>query len=229
MYAKIKITATLTVLTGLHIGASSGFSAIGAIDNAVIRDAYSGDPIIPGSSLKGKMRTLLARSEQGLYILNDCAKDSPVVLRLFGTPGDAEAKIDPHAARLQFSDAFLSNKEKLLKIGGTTEAKTENFITRSTSVANPRTTERVVRGAEFALVWYYTAEEEAEIPEDMQTFANACKLIQMDYLGGSGTRGYGRIRLSNFEFETVYGEEPACLPDVKKQFEDVSAYAAADL
>ena len=62
MIAKIKITAVLKVLTGLHIGDNSGYAPIGALGIPVIRDSYSGDPFIPGSSLKGKMRSLLVKS-----------------------------------------------------------------------------------------------------------------------------------------------------------------------
>ena len=60
MYAKIKIFGDLYVKTGMHIGGSSAFAAIGAVDSPVIRDTRSSLPMIPGSSLKGKMRTLLA-------------------------------------------------------------------------------------------------------------------------------------------------------------------------
>lgn len=56
-YAKIEITGTLTVLTGLQIGAGDGFSAIGAVDKPVVRDPLSRLPMIPGTSLKGKVRT----------------------------------------------------------------------------------------------------------------------------------------------------------------------------
>ena len=65
MYGKIIIHCVLTVKTGLHIGDSSAFSAIGAVDSPVVRDPYTNRPIIPGSSLKGKIRTLLARSKCG--------------------------------------------------------------------------------------------------------------------------------------------------------------------
>lgn len=63
MYGKIIIHCVLTVKTGLHIGDSSAFSAIGAVDSPVVRDPYTNRPIIPGSSLKGKIRTLLVRSK----------------------------------------------------------------------------------------------------------------------------------------------------------------------
>lgn len=60
-FAKIKFSAQIRLETGLHIGASNAFAAIGAIDSPVIKDPITNLPIIPGSSLKGKMRTLLAK------------------------------------------------------------------------------------------------------------------------------------------------------------------------
>lgn len=65
MGGKIKISAVLEVVTGMHIGGSSEYSPIGAVDSPVISDPRTGQPVIPGSSLKGKMRTLLVRSIDG--------------------------------------------------------------------------------------------------------------------------------------------------------------------
>ena len=59
MYGKILLKCDLVVLTGMHIGGSSTFSAIGAVDKPVVRDARTGLPIVPGSSLKGKPPHLL--------------------------------------------------------------------------------------------------------------------------------------------------------------------------
>ena len=61
MFAKIEINGTIEIVTGLHIGGSSAFSAIGAVDSPVIKDGRTNMPMIPGSSLKGKIRTLLAK------------------------------------------------------------------------------------------------------------------------------------------------------------------------
>ncbi|MBO4885972.1 MAG: type III-A CRISPR-associated RAMP protein Csm3 [Clostridia bacterium] len=228
MFAKIRIACTLKVLTGLHIGDSNGFSAIGALDNPVIRDAYTGDPMIPGSSLKGKMRTLLARSrsDRGTH-LPSCDNDAEEIKRLFGTPGNKGE--NPRVARLQFSDAFLTNREQLLRRGGITEVKSENTITRSTSIANPRSMERVVRGAEFAVEWFYTMDDEKDLMEDMKLLAEACRLLSLDYLGGSGTRGYGRVAFEGFSVETLLGEIPVSQDALNACFEDVNGYAAHDL
>ena len=230
MFAKLRITCTLTLLTGLHIGGSGGFSAIGALDNPVVRDAWGGDPMIPGSSLKGKMRTLLARSrnESGRP-LPKCEGDAREIQRLFGSPGNQSKKMNPKTARLQFSDAFLINRDALLRRGGITEVKSENTITRSTSVANPRTMERVVRGAEFGVLWYYTMEDESELMEDMALLAEGCRLLSLDYLGGSGTRGYGRVLFDDFRVERLLGDIPVEESELTACFEDVKNYAACDL
>jgi len=50
-FAKLEITGTLEVLTGLHIGTGGGFSAIGATDKPVVRDPLTKLPLIPGTSL----------------------------------------------------------------------------------------------------------------------------------------------------------------------------------
>ena len=78
------ISGNIEVLTGMHIGGGNEFSAIGAIDSPVIKDPLSMRPIIPGSSLKGKIRTLLARSMNS----NPNAKhsdDDTKIKRLFGS------------------------------------------------------------------------------------------------------------------------------------------------
>lgn len=189
MYGKILIEFQLKVLTGMHIGGSDAFSAIGAVDKPVIRDPLTNEPILPGSSLKGKMRTLLARAIcQNILKMPDFSSDDAVVKRLFGCAG-GDACIH---TRLQFSDAFVCNQSEFSAIG-LTEVKAENSINRSTSVANPRQIERVNRGVRFAVTIAYDVVNEAEIEEDFEALSRAMKLLQYDYLGGHGTRGYGRV------------------------------------
>ena len=191
MYGKILIQCRLEVLTGMHIGGSDAFSAIGAVDKPVIRDPRTNEPMLPGSSLKGKMRTLLARSiSQDVKNMPDFAQDAPVVRRLFGAAGDMKVH-----TRLQFSDAFVCNAEQFRKIG-LTEVKAENGINRRTSEANPRQIERVNRGVCFDVRIAYDAIAEDEIEEDFETIARGMKLLQYEYVGGHGTRGYGRVRFN---------------------------------
>lgn len=206
MFAKVEITGTMEVKTGLHIGGNGAFAAIGAVDSPVIRDVRTDDPIIPGSSLKGKLRTLLAK----MYNSSRAAKpddDEVCLTALFGS----SKKGDVHVGRLLFSDMFLQNKEELrsLNIYRATEVKFENTISRSTAVANPRQLERVIRGAEFGLNLVYEVKDAETMLQDFEILRNGLRLLQYDYLGGSGSRGYGKVAFRGLDVQAVIGEVDA--------------------
>lgn len=206
-YSKILIKGEIEIITGLHIGGTEAYSAIGTVDSPVIRDSLSGIPIIPGSSLKGKMRYLLYRTFGASSKHNS---DDKKVLRLFGSSG-GDSGIMP--SRLKFSDCFMKDeKVKELKEANIrlTEIKTENTIDRTTSRAMPRQIERVVRGTvfEFEIIYDVMEEYKEELEEDFQNISLAMKLLQNDYLGGHGSRGSGRIRFNNIETINIYGEAP---------------------
>lgn len=202
MYAKVRISGDIIVKTGMHIGGSSAFAAIGAIDSPVIKDVRTNLPMLPGSSLKGKMRSLLAREFNTAIV--DANHDHERIQRLFGNAQKGNIK----RSRILFTDMVLANEGELRNAGlqSLTEVKFENSISRMTAVANPRQIERVVRGSVFELDLIYEMENEAEFIEDMETLAEGMKLLQFDYLGGSGSRGYGKIRFENIGAETVVGE-----------------------
>ena len=193
MTGKILIKCDLVVRTGLHIGGSSSFSAIGTVDSPVIRDPFTGLHIVPGSSLKGKLRTLLARrSCVNGETLPDFSADGEVLLRMFGSSEPVRF------ARLQFADAFLLNYDQLKGVG-VTEVKSENTINRLTSKANPRQIERIVAGARFGVNIVYNLSDPKEMEEDLSLLSKAMKLLQLDYLGGHGSRGNGRVSFQNFQ------------------------------
>lgn len=209
MLAKIMISGKIISKTGMHIGGASGFSAIGAIDSPVIRDIRTDDPMIPGSSLKGKMRSLLARQYADTAKLPVHNADDVRIRRLFGYMDDGKSggKQMAHPARLQFSDMFLSNREELDEIGvPVTEVKFENTINRLTAVANPRQIERAVAGSVYDLCLIYNVVDEMEVLEDFGTINEGLKLLTYDYIGGHGSRGYGRIRFSELEVSCVTGD-----------------------
>lgn len=197
MYGKIKITADIHIKTGMHIGGSSVFSAIGSVDNPVIRDPISSRPIIPGSSLKGKLRTLMARNMEQKYILPQPNDDEEEIKRLFGTGGK-----NIRRGRLQFVDCYLKNADELEAVGYT-EVKFENTINRSTSQAMPRQIERVIRGAVFSFVLIYDIEKPEEMEKDFDNLSFTLRTLQMDYLGGHGSRGYGKIRFTDFSVQPM--------------------------
>lgn len=111
MYAKIKIFGDLYVKTGMHIGGSSAFAAIGAVDSPVIRDTRSSLPMIPGSSLKGKMRSLLAKEFNGQVV--EPENDHERIARLFGSSKKEKVR----RSRLLFADMVLANEGELRKAG----------------------------------------------------------------------------------------------------------------
>ena len=200
MYSKIQITGTLEVVTGLHIGGNSAFAAIGAVDAPVIKDRNL--PMIPGSTLKGKMRSLLAKEYNEGVVQPD--NDTERILRVFGSAKKNNIK----PSRILFSDMILSNEDELRKqdIHSMTEVKFENSINRQTAVANPRQIERVIRGAKFKLDFIYEVEKQEELLEDMQLLAEGLKLLQYDYIGGHGSRGYGKVKFNDLQADVVIGE-----------------------
>ncbi|NGZ06560.1 MAG: type III-A CRISPR-associated RAMP protein Csm3 [Magnetococcales bacterium] len=207
-----EITGQIRLLTGLHIGSGNAEMHIGGSDNPVIRHPHTNEPYIPGSSLKGKIRSLL-EWQAGLAGVNggkpmgygqlDKAPDRSEalrILRLFGVSdqlNDDQAKeIGP--SRVAFRDCRLERDwvEKIrTKNLSLTETKMENTINRVRGVAeHPRNVERVPAGAcfEFALsVKVLDMDGEEKL---LETLWVGLKLLEMDALGGSGSRGYGRIR-----------------------------------
>ena len=203
MLAKIEISGTLEVVTGMHIGGSSAFSAIGAVDSPVVKDTRTNQPMIPGSSLKGKMRSLLAK-RYNEYKAEKPDDDAECLTDLFGSAKKGQVK----TSRLLFTDMFLENMDELKRAGltGATEVKFENSISRATAVANPRQIERVVRGAVFPLQLIYEVEDEEKMISDFKILKEGFELLEYDYLGGNGSRGYGRVKIADLEAVSVIGE-----------------------
>lgn len=219
MYGKILIQCDLIVRTGMHIGASGSFSAIGAVDSPVIRDVLTGRPIVPGSSLKGKLRTLLAQ-KYNTNISQSYDDDAPEILRLFGSAKKTAVK----RSRLLFRDMVLDNMDELRGYGlhSATEVKFENNINRVTAIANPRQIERAIRGTKFALNIVYDMQNETEAAADMKLLAEAMQLLEFDYLGGHGSRGYGKVKISGIQLRPVVGEvSDALLEQCRAAFKGV--------
>ena len=204
---KLFIQGKIKTLTGMSIGGSTTDVVIGGIDDSVIKTS-EGVPYIPGSSLKGKLRSLLEKSEENVKDICDCGKADCNVCVIFGT-GANKRTLEAGPTRLIVRDAHLNNKikEKMENKEGEfksleliyTEGKWENSINRLTSKAtNPRQTERVPKGAEFDFQMIFNLMEE----EDIERFIYLMQgflLLEDDYLGGSGSRGYGRIEFGDFK------------------------------
>ena len=200
---KIKINTSITLITGLHIGGNSENVEIGGIDNPVIKLASKGDvPYIPGSSLKGKMRCLLEQAVGAPQVgLNN------EVNNLFGITENKKLRIeDNKPSKLIVRDAMLTEESKSLLLACDnldmpyTENKWENSIKRVEGKAeNPRQTERVPAGAEFNAEFIINVWDDDKEEELMALFEKGIRLLENDYLGGSGSRGYGQIKFGEMK------------------------------
>ncbi|MBO5086432.1 MAG: type III-A CRISPR-associated RAMP protein Csm3 [Paludibacteraceae bacterium] len=191
---KIIYTGTIETLTGLHIGGTNAQLNIGGPDNFVVRNPITQIPYIPGSSLKGKLRSLIeiacGETNGGRPSNSPDSKAGA----LFGVAGDSNnshpSRIIIRDANLDITSADFSNTDLFY-----TEAKTEVVIDRITSSANPRTFERIPAGVKFNLsviLNIFEGENEDGLKE---TFQQAINLLHDDYLGGQGSRGYGQVKI----------------------------------
>ena len=215
-----EIKGTIKLLSGLHIGGGDDTMKIGGIDNGVIKDINTNEPYIPGSSLKGKMRSLLEwhfglvnlnrpKNKEGepfssKFIWKDKEKDefwdvafndeellenAKNLLKLFG---DKEGEFG--ITRISVGDCKLTNESKKLKLS---EAKYENVIDRCNGTAkHPRQTERVPAGVEFEFNIRYKVLPDDDKKAFEEIIKTGLELIEKDYLGGNGSRGYGRVKFN---------------------------------
>jgi CRISPR-associated protein Csm3 len=214
LYGKLIIEGRIACLTGLHIGTSKETLEIGGVDVPVVRNPVTREPYIPGSSIKGKLRALLEKQqfavqtkEENYFGKNvdktahhECNEFHCPVCRLYGASKGGPIN-SSRPARVYVSDAELLNKDMLEATDMglyLTELKYENTLDRITSAASPRQIERVPRGAEFKLSLLYNQDEENKsdmFKRDIEAIFSNLLLLKDDALGGSVSRGYGRIDL----------------------------------
>ncbi|GIW64300.1 MAG: type III-A CRISPR-associated RAMP protein Csm3 [Patescibacteria group bacterium] len=193
----VKTTYKIKVLTGLHIGAGKEGFEIGEMDNPIVKEFDSGIPYIPGSSIKGKMRFLLEKKYKG-----DQEK-SLMVEELFGQSAEVDNK---KMTIVLIRDGFVSEDlrqelwERLKEGEPITEEKTEVSLRGGKS--NPRPIERVPKGYEFefeVVFRFYEVDDEEERKKFIELFEEGLSLLEEDYLGGSGSRGYGKVKIEKNE------------------------------
>ncbi len=264
----MKISKVLAIITGLHIGGADDTMKIGGVDSPVIKrsikwnrnkkrvDLINGEiltePYIPGSSLKGKIRSLLEH-EFGLhtnfaknilkekdskklnkltklkgssvssqfieYLDNNKKKYAKLIIKLFGEGGGESESDEITIPRVVFRDAFITDEIREKYLSGDielTEEKFENVIDRfsgKTKNGGLRQIERVVPGVEFDFEVVIRKLDESDDTELFEkTILLGMKLLEEDYLGGNGTRGYGKV-----EFIEKIGET---IEDLKKQINE---------
>lgn len=209
-----QITGTITVLTGLHIGAGKDSLEIGGLDQPIIKNPLTGEPYIPGSSIKGKMRSLLEiskfsnQSEKTRnFVLKGkpcaCAEKDCPACTIFGTSA-AEKGPDLGPTRLIVRDAYLTDVWRKRFGNGELfmEIKYENTIDRVRGVAeHPRPLERVPAGVQFTFHLSFKIFQN-DPPELIKDVYRGLRLIELDALGGNSSRGCGQVR-----FDDLYCEQ----------------------
>ncbi len=216
---RIFVTGSIEVVTGLHIGGARTASTMGGVQNSVVRDPITQRPYIPGSSLKGKLRSLLekhySKSQQWLqrgvrihvcYRFDDKGNRVPdeeayakcEVCPIFGTP----ARFGVLPTRLTVRDVPL-DEDSAQRLARTrselpfSEVKWETSLDRVTAAATPRQIERVPAGTVFApLELVYDVYEDADVGRFLHVL-DAMQLLEDDYLGGLGSRGSGKVAFRN--------------------------------
>lgn len=208
---KVKISTKLTLLSGLHIGGGDSGIEIGGIDSPVIKiGTKEMQPYIPGSSLKGKMRCLLEQiygideigggtnnSEKG-----EKGEKCKEINNLFGY------SMDNMPSKIIVRDSYLTKESvELLKNCDLdmpfTESKSENTIDRVNGTATPRQIERVPAGVSFDVEFIINVWDNDDEKKLIDLLKEGIRAIENDYLGGSGSRGYGQVEFKGFIEERI--------------------------
>ncbi len=203
----ILIKGVLVCDTGMHIGGVKESMEIGGTDSPVILDPRTHFPIIPGSSIKGKMRSLIELQGEYRIIdgnLHSCDKADCDLCIVFGRGATEEVKSGP--TRLIIRDSPPSKKtsewwKRTEDIVHGTEIKGENQINRFTSAAIPRFIERVPAGSEFGFEMIYSVYQGKDFPDRLKLVFNGMHLLEDNYIGASGSRGYGKIQFKDIQLK----------------------------
>lgn len=222
---RVIIKGFIRAKTGLHVGAGKGEVKIGGVDNSVMRDLLTNQPYIPGSSLRGKLRSLAEKSEisakQNTKINKDvfihtCGNPHCPVCSIYGAPGQSDTATP---TRLVIRDCYME-PESVKRLDNAnpdmpyTELKYESAIDRVTSQATPRVIERVPADTVFGpfeMIFSLYNDDDSVM---LKKLFRAMSMLEDDYLGGGGGRGSGKIKFERLELYikpvSIY-ENPAIL------------------
>jgi CRISPR-associated protein Csm3 len=236
LLGRITVRAELKATTGLFIGAGGSAPGLAVADEAVVRDPLTGEPYVPGSSLKGKLRALCERAlgvpleavagggarREG-RVLHRCPGEKEYrsaggidgyagcpICHLFGAIPD---RFPVLPTRLITRDAPLTtaSRDALARRRTElpfTEVKSESALDRLTAAATPRQRERVPAGAVFDARWDLSvyAVDGADLHDEklLGLLLAGLASLEDDYLGGQGSRGYGRVELGSLKVAVAH-------------------------
>jgi CRISPR-associated protein Csm3 len=242
LYGRVFVRADIEAVTGLHIGGSSTGLEIGGLDKAVIRNPLDKRPYIPGSSLRGKMRSqtekvlgLRQNNRIGQVTIHTCKSEAEyhanggcAVCHIFGVPAEIGFT---GPTRLVVRDVLLTDDSADALDKANTELryaelKTEVAIDRVTSAATPRTMERVPAGAVFGPAELVFGIYEKADYTRLKVVINAMQFVEDDYLGGAGSRGSGKVRFTNLKVSARARHEYS-VEESYKSFSSVQELASA--
>lgn len=209
IYLKAKL------LSGMHITGSEDTFDIGGADSQVIKNPLTGEPYIPGSTLKGKLRSLLEfkyghfqyKNEQGIILKEPILKVGEEYNKLKSLFEPVEGD-QPQMTRCIFRDMCLTKESKSelnLYLGENvyTEIKAENKINRFKGKAeSPRFIERVPAGSVFEGYIDILEFEDDDYSTMLKYLKEAIEMLNMNFIGGSGSRGYGRVEITWKELDS---------------------------
>jgi CRISPR-associated protein Csm3 len=250
LFGRVIIFADVLAVTGLHIGGSNTGLEIGGLDKAVIRNPLNNQPYIPGSSLRGKMRSqtekvlgLPQNNPIGQATIHVCKNAADYtknggcpVCHVFGVPAEIGYS---GPTRLIVRDTLLT-KESADALDKTNsdlryaELKTEVAIDRVTSAAVPRTIERVPAGAVFGPAELVYGIYDKQDYERLKTVIQAMQLVEDDYVGGAGSRGSGKVQFKsikvfarqrdNYSVSNPFGSEFESVQQLADTFDELKTW-----
>jgi CRISPR-associated protein Csm3 len=253
LLGRIGVRAEIRARTGLAIGGSESWIGVAGGDQPVARDPVSGEPYVPGSSLKGKLRALLERalgaplvavvggaSRREQRFIHRCTtekdyREAAIIDGYAGCPvchlfGAMAQDFAVYPTRLVTRDAALTaaSRQALQKKRTElpfTEIKSESVLDRLTAAATPRQRERVPAGAAFDARWDLSlyGVDGADLHDEklLGLFFAGLGLLEDDYLGGQGSRGYGRVEVA--ELKVLVTHDGGLEAEARQLLEKLSA------
>lgn len=207
----VTLKGTIRLVTGLHIGAGKDNIEIGGLDLPIMKNPRTKAPYIPGSSIKGKMRSMLEVTQlagiEGIkprVSKEPCGCGECLVCELFGAHAAATELKNKKPTRLLVRDAVLTEDfQKLFENDELPmEIKYENIINRISGTAeHPRPVERVPAGVKFEFELAIKVFEDDNEEKFKEVVGKGLKLIELDGLGGHTSRGCGQVKFEDLAFD----------------------------